>query len=115
MKKQLAASLVVLGALAVAPMSVYADKHGATSTKESAKEHVSDAWITSKIKGEFAKDKAVSAMKIHVDTDKGVVKLTGRAKSQDESDRAAALAKNTKGVTSVVNDIQVGATTAGYK
>ena len=108
MRKKLVASLVVVGALSVAPLSVYADKHNTDSTKESVKEQVSDTWITTKIKGDFAKDKMVSATKIHVDTDKGVVKLTGTAKSQDEADRAAALAKNTKGVVSVVNQVRVG-------
>ena len=43
-----------------------------------------------------------------VDTDKGVVKLTGTAKSTAEADKAVTLAKNTKGVTSVVNEIKVG-------
>jgi hyperosmotically inducible periplasmic protein len=41
--------------------------------------------ITTKIKAEFAKDKQVSAMNIKVDTDKGVVKLTGNAKEQGRS------------------------------
>ena len=39
--------------------------------------------------------------------DKGVVKLSGNAKSKDEADKAASIAKNTKGVVSVKNDIQV--------
>ena len=63
--------------------------------------------ITTKIKAEFANDKQVSAMSIKVDTDKGVVKLSGNAKSKDEADKAASIAKNTKGVVSVKNDIQV--------
>ena len=44
---------------------------------------------------------------MRVDTDKGVVKLSGNAKSKDEADKAASIAKNTKGVVSVKNDIQV--------
>ena len=114
MKSKLATALFVAGALAM-PLSSYADKNDTSSSKESVKEHVSDAWITSKIKGEFAKDKTVSAMRIHVDTDKGVVKLSGKAKNQDEVEKAVALAQNTKGVISVKNEIQVGTTTAGYK
>jgi hyperosmotically inducible periplasmic protein len=68
---------------------------------------VSDAMITTKIKAEFAKDKSVSAMKINVDTDKGVVKLGGTAKSKAEADKAEQIAKNIAGVTSVHNDIKV--------
>ena len=112
MKTKLAASMIVLGALAAAPLGAYADKDATAPHKETVKEHVSDAWITSKIKAEFAKDKMVKATKIHVDTDNGVVKLTGTAKNQGEADRAVTLAKNTKGVVDVKNDLQIGATGA---
>jgi osmotically-inducible protein OsmY len=70
---------------------------------------VSDAMITTKIKAEFAKDKAVSAMKIHVDTDKGVVKLGGTAKSKAEAEKAESIAKNIAGVSAVHNEIKVQA------
>src|SRR5207253_10244235 len=63
----------------------------ASSKTESAKEVVSDSVITTKIKAEFANDKQVSAMSIKVDTDKGVVKLSGNAKSKDEADKAASI------------------------
>ena len=66
-----------------------------------------DGLITTKIKAEYAKDKAVSATNIHVDTNKGVVTLTGAAKSKAEADKAVTLAKSVKGVTSVKNDIKV--------
>lgn len=68
---------------------------------------VSDAMITTKIKAEFAKDKSVSAMKINVDTDKGVVKLGGTAKSKAEAEKAEQIAKNIAGVSAVHNDIKV--------
>ena len=79
-----------------------------TSMKESVKENVGDAVITTKIKAEFAKDKQVSAIRIKVDTDdKGVVTLSGNARSTAESEQAAKIARDTKGVTSVKNDIMV--------
>ena len=46
-------------------------------------------------------------MKIHVDTEKGVVKLTGTAKSKEEADKAESIAKSVKGVVSVKNEIKV--------
>jgi osmotically-inducible protein OsmY len=50
----------------------------------------------------------VSAMRVKVETDdKGVVTLSGTAKSKAEADQAVKLARNTKGVTSVKNDISV--------
>lgn len=72
------------------------------------KETVGDTIITTKIKAEYAKDKDVSALNIKVDTDqKGVVVLSGMAKTKAEADKAVAIAKKTKGVTSVTNDIKV--------
>jgi len=106
MKSQFAASLVALG-VALAPVAGHAaDKTGDT-TIERAKEIIDDSTITTKIKAGFAADKAVSALNISVDTKKGVVRLTGTAKSKDEADKAAAIAKNAAGVSSVKNDIQI--------
>lgn len=68
-----------------------------------------DALITTKIKAEHAKDKDVSATRISVDTNNGVVTLSGTARSKAEADRAVMLAKNVKGVTSVKNNIKVEA------
>jgi hyperosmotically inducible periplasmic protein len=107
MKTKLAATLVV-GSLIV-PMPGYAadsPSKDKPSMTERVKENVGDAVITSKIKAEFAKDKAVSAMNIKVDTDdKGVVTLTGSAKSKAEADKAGKIAADTKGVRSVKNEI----------
>ncbi|HEY1327087.1 MAG TPA: BON domain-containing protein [Casimicrobiaceae bacterium] len=81
----------------------------APSTSSSAHEAISDAALTTKVKAGLAKEKNVSATHIKVETDNGVVKLSGTAKSQQEADRAAQVARDTKGVTSVQNDIQVAA------
>jgi len=78
------------------------------SVTEKVKESVGDAVITTKIKAEFAKDKDVSALNIKVDTDdKGVVTLSGNAKSQAEADKAVTLARKVQGVKSVRSDIKV--------
>jgi osmotically-inducible protein OsmY len=83
---------------------------GSTSTSSTPKEGGSpDALITTKIKAEHAKDKDVSATRINVDTNAGVVTLSGTAKSQAEAEKAVTLAKNVKGVTSVKNNIKVEA------
>ncbi|MCE9641320.1 MAG: BON domain-containing protein [Betaproteobacteria bacterium] len=83
---------------------------GEKSTTQSVKEAVTDSVITTKIKAEFAKDKQVSAMAIKVETDdKGAVVLSGNAKSMAEANQAVKLARDTKGVTSVRNDIMVQA------
>ena len=80
----------------------------ATAKPESPKTMVQDSMITAKIKAEFMKDPAVSALAIKVDTDdKGVVQLSGTAKSQAEVDKAVKIAQATKGVTTVKNEIKV--------
>lgn len=84
-------------------------RSGAATGTESVKESMEDAAITTKVKGAFAKDSDVSALKIHVDTDRGVVRLSGNAKTRAEADKAVQIARDTKGVLSVTNDITVGA------
>jgi hyperosmotically inducible protein len=78
-----------------------------TGGQETTGQYVDDATITTRVKTRFAKDPTVSAMRIKVDTMKGVVQLSGNAKSQAERDQAAQLAAAVPGVTNVKNDIQV--------
>jgi len=80
---------------------------GGAGAAESPGKAMSDSWITTKVKGELAKDKQVSGIHIHVKTVEGVVTLTGKAKSQAEIDRAAEDAGKIEGVKSVVNNIDV--------
>ncbi|HSH54278.1 MAG TPA: BON domain-containing protein [Methylotenera sp.] len=94
-------TLLVIGAL-VMPLSTFAAEGDPVSTK------LGDAVITTKVKAEFAKDKTVSASDIKVDTDsKGLVQLSGTAKTQAEADQAVKIAKSVKGVTDVKSDIVV--------
>ncbi len=99
------ATTLVIAAL-ILPVAGYAADLKAM--KESVKENVGDAVITGKIKAEFAKDKLVKARNIRVDTDdKGVVTLSGNARSKAEADQAVRIARDTKGVNSVRNDIRI--------
>ncbi len=94
-------TLLVVGALAL-PLAAFAAEGDSVKTK------MGDAVITTKVKAEFAKDKAISATDITVDTDSnGMVQLSGNAKSQAEADKAVMVAKKVKGVTGVKNEIVV--------
>ena len=85
-------------------------KESVKDTTAKVKENVKDSVITTKIKAEYAKDKQVSFRRIRVDTDdNGVVTLSGTARSKAEKDKAASIAKNTEGVSSVKNKIKVQA------
>ena len=91
------ATLTVLGATGCA----------VTRHQETVGAYVDDSAITTKVKAKFADDPTVSAMAIKVDTMKGVVQLSGFAKSTDERMMAERLARETNGVQGVRNDIVV--------
>jgi len=67
----------------------------------------SDSWITTEVKSKLIADKQTSGTAIHVNTYEGVVTLTGKAKSQEEANRAVEDAKAIKGVKSVQNNLEV--------
>lgn len=69
--------------------------------------YVDDSSITTQVKAKFAEDQTVSAMAIGVETMRGVVQLSGFAKTADERARAEQLARSVSGVKSVKNDIAV--------
>ena len=69
--------------------------------------YVDDAAITAAVKAKMAEDKSVSATAISVETLKGVVQLSGFAKSDAEKARAAEIARTTKNVREVRNSIVV--------
>jgi hyperosmotically inducible protein len=77
----------------------------------------SDTGITTAVKAKLATDDTVKASEINVDTHNHVVTLNGTVGSQAEKERAMVIARDTNGVTSVVDDIVVGpvaaATTGG--
>ena len=64
---------------------------------------LSDGSVTAKIKAKMALDDTIDAKAIHVEFVKGVVTLTGTVRSSSERKRAVELARETKGVTSVMD------------
>lgn len=80
---------------------------GCAGSGQKAGTAMDDSAITTKVKTAMIRDKEVSASNIHVDTTKGVVRLSGTAKSAREADRAEQIARSTEGVRSVRNDIRI--------
>jgi len=68
-----------------------------------------DAEISSKIKAKMVLDDYVKARSINVETKNGTVTLRGVVRSVDEHDRALTLARDTVGVTQVVDELRVEA------
>jgi osmotically-inducible protein OsmY len=69
---------------------------------------VSEGRLTAKIKSKMALDDHISARAIDVDTSGSIVTLTGVVTSVDERDRALRLARETEGVTKVIDELRVG-------
>jgi osmotically-inducible protein OsmY len=74
---------------------------------KSVGETIDDATITTRVKTAFINDPTVGALRIDVDTFKGVVTLSGRVKSKDEEAKAIALARSIKGVAEVKSTLQI--------
>jgi hyperosmotically inducible protein len=70
-------------------------------------EGVSEAGVTAKIKAKMALDDSVKSRSINVTTDGTVVTLSGTVQSVKEHDRAIALARETDGVSQVVDRLRV--------
>jgi c(7)-type cytochrome triheme protein len=77
----------------------------ATSKEESPGEYVDDAVITAKVKAVVLEDASLKSAEINVETFKGIVQLSGFVGSRADINKAIALAKGVKGVTSVKNDM----------
>lgn len=71
---------------------------------DEAGDTVSDTWITSKVKASFLADDSLSGMDIKVETNQGVVSLSGVVGSEAEKDLAVQKAMTIKGVKDVSAD-----------
>ena len=96
-------SLLLMGAL-LGSAGAYAED----SSTDSTGQYVDDATITAKVKAAFMQATGVKGRDISVRTDHGVVDLTGSVNSQDESDRATAVATAVKSVRAVHNNLTIG-------
>jgi hyperosmotically inducible protein len=85
------------------------DKTAATVSQAATKleQAVDQGSLTLKIKSKMTLDDLVKARTINVDTTGSVVTLTGTVESNQERERAVRLARETAGVTQVVDRLQV--------
>jgi hyperosmotically inducible periplasmic protein len=74
---------------------------------ERVKETVSEAALTTKIKAKMALDDSVKARAIDVTTRGTAVTVSGTVGSPSERERAVALARETAGVTQVIDRLHV--------
>jgi hyperosmotically inducible protein len=83
--------------------------YGCASTPghESTGQYIDDASITTKVKAKLLNDSITEGLKVDVNTDRGMVQLSGFADNDNQRERAYQLAQSVAGVKSVRNDLIV--------
>ena len=97
-KRYLSAAFAVLALAAVTSCA-------ATATTRSSGQYLDDKTISAKVKAGLIGDPVVKADQIDVSTYKGVVQLSGFVNSEAAIRKAGEIARDTKGVISVKNDL----------
>jgi hyperosmotically inducible protein len=92
---------------AIAGITVVSTGCSVARHQQTVGSYVDDAGITTAVKAKMAEDKSVSATSISVETLNGTVQLSGFAKSQKEKDTAGEIARTTKNVRDVRNNVVV--------
>lgn len=70
-------------------------------------ENIDDGTLTSYVKTKLASDKLVSLTRVGVETNNGIVYLTGEVQTAEQKSHSGSLASQVKGVKQVVNNLQV--------
>lgn len=78
-----------------------------TPTQEGTGEYLDDSWITTKVKAAMFNEPTLKSSEINVETFKGQVQLSGFVNSDEDIRKAVSLARETKGVKGVRNDMRV--------
>jgi hyperosmotically inducible periplasmic protein len=76
-------------------------------TGETAGQNIDDTTITTTVKGKLAAEKVGTFTRVSVNTNLGVVQLTGVVNSSAEKTQAEEVARGVGGVKRVVNNLQV--------
>jgi osmotically-inducible protein OsmY len=80
---------------------------GCASQPQSTGAYLDDSWITTKVKAEILNEPSLKVTQINVETYQGVVQLSGFVDSTASIDKAVAIARSVKGVSSVKNDMRL--------
>jgi hyperosmotically inducible protein len=91
----------------LAALALYGITGCATNSPKAVVGQTDDAGITAGVKAALLGDASLKANQIDVDTDLGVVKLSGLVSSADDVAAAAAAARTVRGVRSVRNELRL--------
>ena len=87
-----------------------AGKKAASKTKDGVEDvgaNITDGWITTKLKTDFVNEDLLKGSTINADTNNHIVTLKGTVASEAGRDRAVQIAKTTKGVSRVVDQLTI--------
>lgn len=101
----------VATAFCVTSMTAYAADTDTTKHEPGTMQKVENVWddatLTTKVKSALASEEGLSTLILNVDSDKGVVTITGTVKTDAEKDSVSRVAKLVDGVKSVDNKVVV--------
>ncbi len=75
--------------------------------KSTPSQYTTDAGITTQIKAKFVQSDVLSAPTVHVETQNGVVQISGFVTNRTQIAEATQIAQSVSGVRSVVNDLMI--------
>ena len=114
--RSIIAAVVTVLIIAGAVYYFYGYRHrDIASDFSAAKEYTEDAGTTAAVKSALALNKQLASLDIHVSSTNNVaskdnnVTLTGQVPTEDDKRIAEEIARSTKGVANVVNNLQAGA------
>ncbi len=76
-------------------------------TGETAGQNIDDGTLTTSVKTSLAGERLNTLTRVGVETNNGIVVLTGEVETAAEKSRAGTVASQVKGVKQVVNNLQV--------
>lgn len=85
------------------------------STNQSLATQIDDTAIVAKVKTKIAADPEINPFRINVDSNEGVVRLSGSVEKSEARSEAVKHAKSTTGVVRVINDLEIGSETLGER
>jgi hyperosmotically inducible protein len=101
--KQFGCTATLLAALVLGTVTV----SGCATPGEAAGQAIADATITTGVKAAINGDPNLKVSDLNVETEQGVVQLSGFVSSADDVAAAAAAARTVRGVKSVRNDLRL--------
>ena len=96
-----------LGNLAATIMLILALNGCQAVTGQTLGENIDDTTITTTVKAKLAAEKGSTLTRVGVDTNRGVVQLSGVVSSSADRTLAERVARGVGGVKSVVNNLQI--------